>query len=102
MGEECVEVFENQGSVWKVSRGESRCSVWGHGAVASQWRVLWPEGIGNLSVQRSGEAEGDGIAGRRCSRGTFQDLPLPQTPAASRLKYFWLDLTQATFRLLSL
>lgn len=52
-------------------------------------------------MQRSREAEGDGIAGRRCSRGTFQNLPLPQTPAARRLKYFWLDLTQVTFRLLS-
>lgn len=28
--------------------------------------------------------------------------PCHQTPAASRLKYFWLDLTQVTFRLLSL
>lgn len=32
---------------------ETRCSVWGRGTAASQGRVLWPEGVGDLSVQEA-------------------------------------------------
>lgn len=70
------------GSGWvgKVLGRESRYPVPGRGAAASQWRVLWPEGIGNLSARRGREAERDGPAVRKCSRGCFQCLSLACTP----------------------
>lgn len=41
--------------------GESMCPVWGRGAAALQWRLLWLGGVGDPRAQRGQEAEGDGL-----------------------------------------
>lgn len=62
--------------------GESMCPVWGRGAAALQWRLLWLGGVGDPRAQRGQEAEGDGL-----EVGGASPVPLEIQPPRTRLPW---------------